>query len=210
MMVGLLWGMVGLAPGAGEATGRAAPGRLGVAELEGMDGLEEWRRVLVAAGLEAARELDLDEYHFGSADPAKGGFDCSGAVYYVLKRSGVEPQPPRSSAAQYDWIKERGGMVAVPADVESLDDAVFDELKPGDLLFWAGTYEPTDGRTNGVTHVQIYLGRTKGEGRRVMLGSSDGRSYEGTARCGVGVFDFRLPRAGSKARLVGFGALRAN
>lgn len=203
MLLGVSWGAEG-------ESGRPAPGRLGVEELEEMEGLEAWRRDFVEEGLVAVRELDLDEYHFGSADPAKGGFDCSGAVYYLLQRSGVEAQPPRSSAAQYDWIKARGGMREVPVEVASLDDAVFDELKPGDLLFWSGTYQPTDGRTNGVTHVQIYLGRLKSDGRRVMLGSSDGRSYEGRARCGFGVFDLRLPRAGSKARLIGFGALRAN
>lgn len=38
-----------------------------------------------------------------------------------------------------------------------------------------------------------------------MVGSSDGRSYRGMARCGFGVFDFKLPRQGSRARMAGFG-----
>jgi len=182
---------------------RPAPGQLDPSELREFGQLEDGRAKLVESSLKQSREHPLSRYIFGSADPARGGFDCSGAVYFLLRKVGI--QPPRSSAAQFDWLKKRGRLIEVPKEAGSLDHAVFAALKPGDLLFWGGTYQPTDGRTNGVTHVQMYLGREKKDGRHVMIGSSDGRSYRGKARCGFGVYDFRLPRPTSKARFLGYG-----
>jgi cell wall-associated NlpC family hydrolase len=182
---------------------RPAPGKLKGEDLRDFGKLEKGRRELLELALRTAREMDLDDYIYGSADPGKGGFDCSGAVYYLLRRVGLKA--PRTSAGQFEWLKEKGTLVEVPAGVQSFEDPAFAKLAPGDLLFWSGTYEPTDGRKTKITHVQIYLGREKSDGRRVMIGSTDGRSYRGTARCGFGVFDFKLPKAGSKARFVGYG-----
>jgi len=39
----------------------------------------------------------------------------------------------------------------------------------------------------------IYLGREKRTKKRVMVGASDGRTYDGKQRFGVSVFDFKLP-----------------
>jgi hypothetical protein len=38
----------------------------------------------------------------------------------------------------------------------------------------------------------IYLGREKKTGKRVMVGASDGRVYQGESRFGVSVFDFKV------------------
>ena len=160
------------------------------------------RKTLIKTALELARESKLDQYIFGSADPGQGGFDCSGSMFYLLKR--VELEPPRTSSDQYEWIKESGNLVQVPDEARDLDHPAFAKLQPGDLIFWSGTYQPTDGRTNNITHVQMYLGREK-DGRAVMIGSTDGRSYRGVARCGFGVYDLRVPKATSKSRLVGYG-----
>jgi cell wall-associated NlpC family hydrolase len=78
-------------------------------------------------------------------------------------------------------------------------------LKPGDLLFWSGTYEPTDGRKANITHVAIYLGREGKDKRPVMINATDGRSYRGKQANGYGVYDFYLPKEGSKSIFVGFG-----
>jgi hypothetical protein len=43
----------------------------------------------------------------------------------------------------------------------------------------------------------IYLGREKATNQRIMVGSSDGRTYRNQSRFGVGVFDFKI--AGRKA-----------
>ena len=42
----------------------------------------------------------------------------------------------------------------------------------------------------------IYLGRERKTGRRVMVGASDGRVYQGESRFGVSVFDFKIERPG--------------
>jgi|TARA_B110000908_G_scaffold133745_1_gene157829 hypothetical protein len=85
-----------------------------------------------------------------------------------------------------------------------LDDKAFKKLTPGDMMFWSGTYVPTDGRTVKITHVSLYLGQEK-DGWHVMIGASKGRSYRGKKGDGYGVYDFRLPSKASKSRFVGFG-----
>jgi cell wall-associated NlpC family hydrolase len=179
------------------------PGVLATADLEEYPSLDGLRKRIVDEALDLAAEESWLKYQYGSADPDSGGLDCSGSVYYILQRVGIDP--PRSSAAQFTWTKEEGALTDVAATVTSTGDAAFKDLRPGDLLFWSGTYEPTDGRTVPVSHVQIFLGHEKATGEPVMVGASDGRTYRGTKREGYGVFDFKLPKAGSKARFLGYG-----
>ena len=127
-------------------------------------------------------------YKYGSADPAAGGMDCSGFIYYVLRNAGYK-DVPRDSAEQYAWVRKSGEFRAVLS--RSPDSFEFDELKPGDLLFWSGTYDVQ--RDISITHVMIYLGKMKSTGKPVMVGSTDGRSYDGIRRYGVSVFDFKMP-----------------
>ncbi len=127
-------------------------------------------------------------YKYGSDDPAEGGMDCSGFIYYVLSSAGYK-DVPRDSSQQYLWVRKNSDFHAVL----SRNSATFelDDLKPGDLMFWSGTYQVN--RDVPITHVMIYLGREKGSGRRIMVGASDGRTYDGQRRSGVSVFDFKLP-----------------
>jgi cell wall-associated NlpC family hydrolase len=184
------------------AESRPIPGHLGASQIEGFDQLAPERQQLIQLALEEAARLRLGQYIYGSHDPDRGGFDCSGAIFYLLKKLGLNPA--RSSSGQFEWLKEAGTLHQVPAGVRSLDDPSFAQLRPGDLLFWSGTYETPKGRKNKISHVQMYLGVEKGRGP-VMIGSTDGRSYRGEARCGFGVFDFKLPSQGSRARFAGYG-----
>jgi peptidoglycan DL-endopeptidase CwlO len=143
-------------------------------------------RQIVDAGL-ALTKQNLG-YTYGSADPANGGMDCSGFIYYVLQQRGF-PDVPRDSSQQYVWVRKAGNFNAVLSRKE--DSFELDALKPGDLLFWRGTYNID--RDPPITHTMIYLGREKRTNKRVMLGSSDGRTYDGKQRWGVSVFDFKLP-----------------
>ena len=127
-------------------------------------------------------------YTYGSADPASGGMDCSGFIYYVLKQNGFS-DVPRDSSQQYSWVRKAGDFYAVLSRKE--DSFEFDDLKPGDLLFWRGTYNVD--RDPPITHTMIYLGREKRTNKRIMIGSSDGRTYDGKQRWGVSVFDFKMP-----------------
>ena len=144
-------------------------------------------RKLIESGLELARQ-NLT-YTFGSADPANGGMDCSGFVYYVLRQHGLT-QVPRDSSGLYLWVRKARGFRAVIS--RKPDSVELDELLPGDLLFWTGTYATQNDPP--VTHTMIYLGTEKATGGKIMIGSSDGRSYRGQRRNGVSVFDFTMPR----------------
>jgi hypothetical protein len=155
---------------------------------------------------QAVRELISDAlalagmnltYLYGSNNPRRGGMDCSGTVQHLLEARSLSPVP-RQADQIHDWV-ERAGTLR-PVTSRSLESAQFDDLSPGDLLFWSGTYN-TD---RDITHVMIYLGTDKSTGKPLMVGASDGRRYNGMKRRGVSVFDFRLPRAGSKSRFVGY------
>jgi cell wall-associated NlpC family hydrolase len=143
-------------------------------------------RQILDAGL-ALTKQNLG-YTYGSADPKNGGMDCSGFIYYVLQQNGF-PDVPRDSSQQYVWVRKAGNFKAVVSRKE--DSFELDDLKPGDLLFWRGTYNID--RDPPITHTMIYLGREKRTNKRVMVGSSDGRTYDGKQRWGVSVFDFKMP-----------------
>jgi cell wall-associated NlpC family hydrolase len=155
-------------------------------QISGYENYPAKVRQILDAGLALTRE-NLG-YTYGSADPANGGMDCSGFIYYVLKQNGF-PDVPRDSSQQYVWVRKAGNFYAVVSRNE--DSFEFDDLKPGDLLFWRGTYNID--RDPPITHTMIYLGREKRTNKRVMVGSSDGRTYDGKQRWGVSVFDFKMP-----------------
>ena len=144
-------------------------------------------RKLIESSLNLARQ-NLT-YTFGSADPANGGMDCSGFIHYVLRQHGLT-QVPRDSSALYIWVRKAHGFRAVIS--RKPDSFEMDELLPGDLLFWIGTYATE--HDPPVTHTMIYLGTEKASGAKIMIGSSDGRTYHGQKRNGVSVFDFTMPR----------------
>jgi peptidoglycan DL-endopeptidase CwlO len=154
--------------------------------IEGYEKYPPKVRQILDAGLALTKE-NLG-YTYGSADPADGGMDCSGFIYYVLKQNGF-PDVPRDSSQQYVWVRKAGDFNAVVSRKE--DSFELNDLKPGDLLFWRGTYNID--RDPPITHTMIYLGREKRTNKRVMVGSSDGRTYDGKQRWGVSVFDFKMP-----------------
>jgi cell wall-associated NlpC family hydrolase len=163
-------------------------------------------RQIVEYGLDLTKQ-NLN-YTYGSADPANGGMDCSGFVYYVLGQNGFT-DVPRDSSQQYVWVRKAGNFHAVLSRHE--DSFELDALKPGDLLFWTGTYNID--RDPPVTHAMIYLGREKRTNKRIMVGASDGRTYDGKQRFGVSIFDFKLskPPGSNDAKLspvfVGYGPI---
>lgn len=72
-------------------------------------------------------------YVFGGSTPSTG-FDCSGFMYYVLKRAG------------YSIARDLYSQLNSGPRVSSKD------LRPGDLLFFSNTYKP------GLSHAGIYIG----------------------------------------------------
>jgi len=159
----------------------------------------------------ALTALDLS-YQYGSSDPKQGGMDCSGTVYYLLKAAGFN-DVPRDASEMYQWVWTHSRFEAV----NSSNPGTFELglLKPGDLLFWTGTYHVD--RDPPITHVMIYLGINRHTGRRVMVGASEGRRFNGKSEYGVSVFDFTMPgRKHSSdntaaledaARFIGYGSI---
>ena len=157
-------------------------------EIEGFDTQPAPVRQILTAALELTKK-NLT-YAYGSDDPANGGMDCSGTISYLLKSQGFS-DVPRQASEQYSWVREESRVYPVLS--KRPDNAELKELRPGDLMFWTGTYNVD--RDPPVTHTMVYLGRRKRDGHRLMFGSSDGRPYDGQKRNGVSVFDFRMPAA---------------
>ena len=155
-------------------------------EIAGYETYPPKVRQIIEAGLELTKQ-NLG-YAYGSADPVNRGMDCSGFIYYVLRQNGFS-DVPRDSSQQYVWVRKTGNFNAVLS--RNADTFELEALKPGDLLFWSGTYKID--RDPPITHTMIYLGLEKGTKKRIMIGASDGRTYDGKQRFGVSVFDFKLP-----------------
>src|SRR5437763_2223241 len=156
-------------------------------QIKGFDNYPSKVQKLITGALElTTRNLD---YKYGSADPNSGGMDCSGFVYFVLRQNGIG-DVPRDSSEQYSWVRRARQFESVLSQKD--DSFELEDLKPGDLLFWTGTYAID--RDPPITHAMIYLGREKRTGARVMVGASDGRIYQGQSRNGVSVFDFKVER----------------
>jgi peptidoglycan DL-endopeptidase CwlO len=176
------------------------PARIEAAELSEFELLPDARKQLINGALAVAHESPWLPYLTGSADPVSGGFDCSGAMYFVMRKAGLDP--PRSSGGQMEWLRKSGHLHEVPADVVDLKHSSFAALKPGDLLFWAMDDVSEKPR---VHHVAMYLGTAKTDGLPLMINSTDGRTYRGRKGNGYGVYDFRIPKSGSPSKLVGYG-----
>lgn len=177
----------------------AAVSTLSIEDISGFDDYPKQIQSLVQSCL-ALTHLELG-YLYGSHEPSKGGMDCSGTIYHVLHFQGLK-DVPRQSDEMCNWVDKKGHLYLTPT-ATSFDSEEFANLKPGDLLFWTSTTEKT--RKLPVTHVMVYLGKLKKSGKRIVFGSSDGRSYMGERRSGVSVFDFSLPRPESTKHFYGYG-----
>lgn len=177
----------------------AAVSTMSIEEIRDFDKYPKQVQSLVQSAL-ALTHLELS-YMYGSHEPNKGGMDCSGTMYHLLHFQGLK-DVPRQSDEMAMWVEKKSQLHLTPTATD-FDSPEFADLKPGDLLFWTNTTATT--RKLPVTHVMVYLGKRKKDGKRIIFGSSDGRSFSGMRRSGVSVFDFNLPRAEGTARLHGYG-----
>jgi hypothetical protein len=201
LMLGML--AIGVCPAsADDVQGRIAT--LATADLQDFDQQPPAVQRLLAQALELTRQ-NL-RYKYGSSDPKEGGMDCSGTVCYLLADAGIR-NPPRDAGEMYRWVWTEGHFNSVESSRP--DSFEFARLKPGDLLFWTGTYDVN--RDPPVSHVMIYLGINRQTGRRVMVGASEGRRFNDVSRYGVSVFDLELPRHtpgdSGTSRFIGYGSI---
>src|SRR3990167_2127556 len=106
------------------------------------------KKLIRAALLLSKRNLD---YRFGSSDPRRGGMDCSGTMYYLM-RTVAHRDIPRDASLIYVWLQRNGKLHYVRHEYFGSSD--FRYLKPGDFLFWTGTYYTR--RKPPITHVMLY------------------------------------------------------
>lgn len=138
-------------------------------------------------------------YSFGSADPAQGGLDCSGTVHHVLTKVGYR-SVPRQSNHQYHWVRQYGQFHSA----RRLDEGVLRRLRPGELLFWSGTYR-TGKRWPNISHVMIYGGRDPQTGRHHMFGGRSG-SRQGLHGSEIDYFTLRPGESeGRSGKFAGWG-----
>ncbi len=183
--------------------GNGKPAIITTKDLAGFETLSTGRQRLVATAIALATENPWQPYTYGGADPALGGLDCSGAMYYVMTQIGLNP--PRTSAGQYEWLRITRRLHLIPSGAATTNHLSMAWLLPGDLLFWSTPKETDILPHVNITHVAMYLGREKSDGWQVMINSTEGRSYRGTRAHGYGVYDFSMPRADSVSKLVGYG-----
>lgn len=185
------------------APGKVKPALVTSADLAGFANLFAGRQKLIETALAVARNSPWLPYVYGGADPALGGLDCSGAMYFVMTQCGLNP--PRTSSGQYHWLRKHQALHRVADDARNTADLSLAELRPGDLLFWGTGQVADDAESAKITHVAMYLGREAKDGWQIMINATDGRSYRGIRANGFGVYDFRVPPAGAKVKLVGYG-----
>ncbi|MCX7121149.1 MAG: NlpC/P60 family protein [Gammaproteobacteria bacterium] len=176
----------------------AKPQSIPMTDLSGSSNYSEHVKKLISRSmLLSKKELN---YRFGSGDPKNGGMDCSGTIHYLLKKVG-HINSPRDARDLYLWVKKDGRLH--PVHAYHFNSRQFSRLKPGDLLFWTGTYRTR--RKPPITHVMLYIGKNKRH-QRLMFGATEG-IYRGRIVRGVGVFDFVLPTRHERARFVAYGCI---
>jgi cell wall-associated NlpC family hydrolase len=184
-------------------SGYGKPAIIATVALENFSSLPDDRRKLIEGSIAVALDSPWLPYTARGAQPSDGGFDCSGAMYFVMRKAGLAP--PRTAAAQFQWLKMNDRLREVPVGAASIDHPLLRSLRPGDLLFWGRPGLANAAGKVEITHVAMYLGIEKSDRRPVMINSTDGRSYRGIKANGYGVYDFRLPIAGAKVAFLGFG-----
>ena len=120
----------GLPPGGSDGSG--APGIVYTVPAEALTDTE------FAAIYEEAKKYVGTSYVWGGSTP-ETGFDCSGYVCWVYNQNGYDVGRTTANGL---WNKS-----------QHISEA---EAKPGDLVFFKGTYD-----TPGMSHVGIYLGNGK-------------------------------------------------
>jgi len=134
-------------------------------------------------------------YKFGGDHPGEGGMDCSGSMQFLLSDIGFRDMP-RTSYDQYSWLRKARTLYHSKSIPNQLGGRK--GIKPGDLIFWGGTYNSG----HKVSHVMIYLGQS-GDGTHYMFGAR-GKNKRGLNGSGVDIF--RL-ESGYQKGLIGFGTL---
>jgi peptidoglycan DL-endopeptidase CwlO len=180
------------------------PAEISPEDLNEFATLPDQRRKMIETALTVLRDSPWLPYTIAGSEPNAGGFDCSGAIFFILSKIGIEA--PRSSEAQFEWLKSNSRLHTVSPGTTEQTSPEFAKLKPGDLVFWAvSAATPEEPNAVRIHHVAMYLGTEKKDKRPVMINATDGRSYRGQKANGYGVYDFSIPKAESPSKIAGYG-----
>ncbi|MCB1191071.1 MAG: C40 family peptidase [Leptospiraceae bacterium] len=129
--------------------------------------------------IKAVRWISQFDIKYGSAwTPPKEEesmrMDCSNTARYLYKIA-LGIHLPRSSYDQYIEMRDKNRFFPAPVAEDSVlidTEKLKKKLKTGDLLFWVNTYNVPKDRNPPISHVMIYLGRTK-KGNIMKMGGSN-------------------------------------
>lgn len=137
------WGGIGGSPTAGMQGGGSAIGD-GDIDKSNMRALGRFGDVkaLIEYGMQFIGKVEYSQT--GPRDPKKGSADCSSFVKVCLEDAWGVKGVPGNSEAQFTWKKGR--------------IVKYDELKPGDLMFFNHPAAFAKNRPIGISHVGFYIG----------------------------------------------------
>ena len=166
------WGGIGGSPTASMQGGGSAIGD-GDIDKSNMRALGRFGDVkaLIEYGMQFIGKVEYSQT--GPRDPKKGSADCSSFVKVCLEDAWGVKGVPGNSEAQFTWKKGRV--------------VKYDELKPGDLMFFNHPAAFAKNRPIGISHVAFYIGNDeilhcsgrKGVNRMKMGGSYKRFFYAG-------------------------------
>jgi cell wall-associated NlpC family hydrolase len=85
----------------------------------------------------------------------QGGFDCSGFVWWVMKRSYSVPGTTWDATSRIPWRTTYDMAANIPVSKR----IKYDDLRPGDILFWSTSPHGVLTASSTVYHTGIYLGK---------------------------------------------------
>lgn len=137
------WGGIGGSPTASMQGGGSAIGD-GDIDKSNMRALGKFGdvRALIEYGMQFIGKVEYSQT--GPRDPKKGSADCSSFVKVCLEDAWGVKGVPGNSEAQFTWKKGRV--------------VKYDELKPGDLMFFNHPAAFAKNRPIGISHVGFYIG----------------------------------------------------
>jgi len=86
--------------------------------------------------------------------PAQGGFDCSGFVWWVMKRSYSANGASWDGTSKIPWRTTYD----MAANIPTAKRVPYAKLRPGDILFWSTNPHGILTASSTVYHTGIYLG----------------------------------------------------
>ncbi len=126
----------------------------------------------------------------GSSKPIN--MDCSATARYIYKKALDIDLPKGGSFDMYSYYKSNRQTAKAPRKGNEINvEKLSTKLKSGDLLFWINTHSDINpGHNPPISHVMIYLGRSRKTGEMKMVGANTFGKGDFTEGGGPDVYTF--------------------